>query len=90
MRAWIGKKLITALIVCVDALFSRWFTEERCARWRRSIEDLTIGRAVKLEQRAFWKKKKSNNAFAKGMVTLLKSNRLKEFQDENVYHATMT
>jgi len=85
MRVWMFKKLLTFLLRVLDSWVTGELTVDRALMWRRCLESVTIGRAMKLEQRPYWKKKKSNNAFAKFMTVLLKSNRLDEFRKKNEF-----
>jgi len=81
MKKWLAKKLIQGLLAVLDTVCSNFMNEERALAWRRATEDATIGRAMKLEQRPWWKKKRANNAFSSFMVVFLKSNRLTEFKE---------
>ena len=80
MKAWIAKTFVTAVLVVLDSWLVGALTEERARRWRQVLESATIDRVLRLDKRPYWKKKRSNNAFAAYMAVLLKSNRLTEFE----------
>lgn len=83
MRVYLFKKLLAFLLRVLDSWITGELTTDRALMWRRCLESATIGRAVKLEKRPYWQKKKSDNAFAEFMTVLLKSNRLDEFKKRN-------
>ena len=82
MKVWIFKKVVSMFLRVLDSWATGELTRDRALLWRRSLESATIGRAMKLEKRPYWKKKKSNNAFAEFMTVLLKSNKLNEFKNK--------
>jgi len=82
MKVWIFKKVLTVLLRILDSWATGELTTDRAMLWRRSLESATIGRAMKLEKMPYWKKKKSNNAFAEFMTVLLKSSKLNELRDK--------
>jgi hypothetical protein len=82
MKTWVTKKILSIALVFLDSWITGELTPERALRWRQMLEGATIGRAMRLEQRPYWKRKKSNNAFAEFMTILLKSNRLTDFDNK--------
>ena len=80
MKVWAFKKLLAVLLRILDSWVTGELTRDRALLWRRSLESATIGRAMKLQEQPYWKRKNSNNAFAEFMTVLLKSNRLNEFK----------
>ena len=83
MKTWICKKLLNLILAMLDSWLTGALTPQRAKLWREMLEAATIGRAMRLEQRPYWKKKRSNNAFANFMTVLLKSNRLTEFEKDS-------
>lgn len=84
IRIWLAKTFVAAVLAVLDSWLTGALTAERAASWRRILEDATIGRAVRLDRTSWWKKKKSDNAFATYMTVLLKSNRLAEYEAKNI------
>ena len=79
MKVWVFKKILAIMLALLDSWVTGVLTVDRALMWRRCLESGTIDRVIKLDKRPYWKKKRSDNAFAKFMTVLLKSDRLTKF-----------